>query len=70
MKRFRKMARDFLENHKYNARDFVPRTPFEEEELNHKIREIQRKNPDIDLTELFDNERNEQIRKNQHKKAF
>jgi hypothetical protein len=38
--------------------------------VNDKIRQLQRENPDIDMTQLFDTERAELIRKNQHKKAF
>lgn len=50
MKKFREMARDYFENHKFNDRSSIKRTPLEEAELNDKIRDIQRKNPDLDLT--------------------
>ena len=46
------------------------RTQEEEETLNEKIRELQKQNPDIDYTQLFDTERAELARKAQHKKAF
>ena len=38
--------------------------------MNDKIRELQKQNPDIDYTQLFDTERAELARKTQHKKAF
>lgn len=50
LKKFREMARDYFENHKFNDRSSIKRTPLEEAELNDKIRDIQRKNPDLDLT--------------------
>lgn len=66
------MTRDVLENHPYNARtqDAFTRTEQEEADLNEKIRKLQRENPDMDLTQLFDTERAEKLRKEQHKKAF
>ena len=38
--------------------------------MNDKIRQLQKENPDIDYTQLFDTERAELARKAQHKKAF
>ena len=46
------MARDIIENHEYRARE-VPseyRTKKEEELLNEKIRDLEKKNPELDLT--------------------
>lgn len=59
MDQFRQMARDYIENAQGNTRSILKRTPLEEEELNEKLRVMQRENPDIDLTQLFDTERNE-----------
>ena len=46
------------------------RTTSEEQDLDDKIRKMQREYPDIDLTQLFETERAELARKAQHKKAF
>jgi hypothetical protein len=61
-----------LENNPYKGRNnkVFLRTPKEEEELNEKIRHLQKENPDVDYTQLFDSERAEEARKSQHKKAF
>lgn len=70
MNEFRKMARDFIENKPYDSRENYVRTPAEEEKVNEMIRKLQKENPDIDYTELFDTKQNEMVRLNQHKKAF
>lgn len=44
------MARDYIENAEGNSRTRLRRTPLEEEELNEKIRMLQKENPDIDFT--------------------
>ncbi len=54
MNEFRQMARDFIENKAYNSREKYERTPAEEEKVNEMIRKLQKENPDIDYTELFD----------------
>ena len=58
------MARDFIENKEDNTRVRLGRTADEEEIVNEKIRALQKENPDIDFTQLFDTERNEHIRRN------
>lgn len=46
------------------------RTPSEEDALNDKIKKLQKENPQIDYTQLFETERAETARKASHKKAF
>jgi len=72
LKEFRELARDVIDNgDKPKYQTFNPkRTQEEEEILNDKIRKLQKENPDIDYTQLFDTDRAEQARKAQHKKAF
>lgn len=72
MKEYRELARNVIEDKKYNARtvEAYGRNASEEEALNERIRELQKQNPNMDLTQLFDTERAEQARKAQHKKAF
>ena len=71
LKDFREMAREVLENPKYIARgEYSQRFEDEEERLNAKIREMQRKDPDTDYTELFETERAELARKAMHKKTL
>ena len=70
VKEFREMARTVIEGDKYKDRSWVPRNEAEEEKLNEKIRQLQKEHPEIDYTQLFETERAEQVRKEQHKKAF
>lgn len=70
MKEFRKLARDFVENKPYDTRATYGRTPEEEDKVNQMIRKMQKENPDIDYTALFDNDKLEGVRQNQHKKAY
>ena len=72
LKEFRELAREVIDNgDKPKYQTLQPkRTREEEEALNDKIRKLQKENPDIDYTQLFDTERAEQARKAQHKKAF
>lgn len=64
------MARDFVEDKEQNSRNRYTRTPEEEENLNQKLRQLQKENPDIDYTQLFDTDRAEEARKTQHKKTL
>lgn len=71
LKEFRELARDTIDNSsRHKLRSPVSRTKEEEENVNEKIRQLQRENPDIDYTQLFDTERAEIARKAQHKRAF
>ena len=71
LKEFRELARDTINNSsRHKLRSPVSRTKEEEENVNEKIRQLQRENPDIDYTQLFDTERAEIARKAQHKRAF
>ena len=65
------MARDTIDNSsKPRVNSLIERSQAEEEDLNDKIRLLQKANPDVDYTQLFDSERAETARKTQHKKAF
>lgn len=66
------MARDVIENRDNGIRTekSTKRRTAEEEKLNDKIRALQKENPNVDFTQLFDTERAEQARKALHKKAF
>jgi hypothetical protein len=57
------MARNHIENKPYEARTNYARTPEEEEKVNEMIRKLQKENPDIDYTQLFDTKRAEDARK-------
>lgn len=71
LKDFRSVARNALDDStRYMAGSMIERSKDEEETLNQKIRELQKENPDVDYTQLFDTERAEGARKAQHKKAF
>jgi hypothetical protein len=71
LKEFRELARDTIDNSsRHKLHSPVSRTREEEEIVNEKIRQLQRENPDIDYTQLFDTERAESARKAQHKRAF
>jgi hypothetical protein len=52
-----------VDDAQYNTRETVGRTRDEEETVDQKIRQMQKENPDIDYTQLFDTERAEQARK-------
>jgi len=72
IKDFRDLAREVIDD---PSRPKVgalldKRTTQEERDLDDKIRKMQRENPDLDLTQLFETERAEVARKAQHKKAF
>ena len=72
IKDFRDLAREVIDD---PSRPKVgalldKRTSQEERDLDDKIRKMQRENPDLDLTQLFETERAEIARKAQHKKAF
>jgi hypothetical protein len=72
IKDFRDLAREVIDD---PSRPKVgalldKRTTQEERDLDDKIRKMQRENPDLDLTQLFETERAEIARKAQHKKAF
>jgi len=69
LKEFRELAREVIDNSE-KPRLGVKRSQAEEDALNDKIRKLQKENPDIDYTQLFDSERAEAARKAQHKKAF
>ena len=69
LKEFRELAREVIDNND-KPRLGVKRTQAEEDVINDKIRKLQKENPDIDYTQLFDTERAETARKTQHKKAF
>lgn len=72
LKEFRELAREVIDNNdkpKFGT-NLPKRNQVEEDALNEKIRKLQKENPDIDYTQLFDTERAEAARKAQHKKAF
>ena len=72
MKEYRTFARDVFEDKKYNDRteEAYGRNAAEEEALNERLRQIQKENPNMDLTQLFDTDRAEHARQTQHKKAY
>ncbi|CDW82520.1 UNKNOWN [Stylonychia lemnae] len=70
IEKFKQLARDLIENDPKESRKNIGRNQKQEDIVNDKIRQLQKENPDIDFTQLFDTERAELVRKNQHKKAF
>lgn len=72
LKEFRELAREVIDDPAQPKLGTIlsKRSPQEEQVLNEKIRKLQKENPDIDYTQLFDSERAEQARRVQHKKAF
>ncbi len=70
LQQFRKLARDHVEDKPYDTRGYYDRTAQEEEDVNEKLRQLQKENPDVDYTQLFDTERAEKVRKTQHKQAY
>jgi hypothetical protein len=72
IKEFKTLAREVIDDPsrpKLGAMN-EKRTSQEERDLDDKIRKMQRENPDLDLTQMFETERSELARKAQHKKAF
>jgi hypothetical protein len=69
LKEFRELAREVIDNSdKPKLGTYFPkRSQAEEEIVNEKIRKLQKENPDIDYTQLFESERAEAARKAQHK---
>lgn len=71
MKEFRKQAQELLENDKYKTRvDDRFRTLKDDEIMKEKLREYQKENPNLDLTQLFQTEKAEKARLALHKKAY
>jgi len=72
LKEFRDFARDIIENkpHKMRQAKMSRRTKEEERELDDKIRKLQKENPSVDLTPLFDSDRADVARKEMHKRQF
>ena len=72
IKDFRDLAREVIDDPSRPKVGAIldKRTTKEERDLDDKIRKMQRENPDLDLTQLFETERAEIARKAQHKKAF
>jgi hypothetical protein len=72
IKDFRDLAREVIDDPSRPKVGAIldKRTTQEERDLDDKIRKMQRENPDLDLTQLFETERAEIARKAQHKKAF
>ena len=72
IKEFKALAREVIDDPaKPKLGSLVDkRTSQEERDLDDKIRKMQRENPDLDLTQMFETERAEVARKAQHKKAF
>jgi hypothetical protein len=72
IKDFRDLAREVIDDPSRPKVGAIldKRTTQEEKDLDDKIRKMQRENPDLDLTQLFETERAEIARKAQHKKTF
>jgi hypothetical protein len=72
LRELREQARDVIENKEFNTRRSATakRTQKEEEVLNDRIRLLQKENPHIDYTQLFDTKRAEDARSQLHKKTF
>jgi hypothetical protein len=65
------MARDMIEDRpSLRTEKSTQRKAHEEEKLNDKIRQLQKENPNVDFTQLFDTDRAEKARRALHKKAF
>jgi hypothetical protein len=72
LKEFKSVAREILEDPKFRTRrhESLRRTKREQEELNRKMKAIQKKHPDLDITQLFESEKTERARREMHKRAF
>lgn len=72
LKEFRDFARDIIENKPYRMRQakMSRRTREEEREVDEKIRKLQKENPSVDLTPLFNSDRADAARKEMHKRQY
>jgi RNA recognition motif-containing protein len=72
LKDFKSIAQELIENPKGKMRRHVSgrRTKRETEELYEKLKEFQKENPNIDVTSLFENDKLDFIRREQHKRSF
>lgn len=72
LKGFKQLAQEMIEDPKGKTRRFESgrRTKRETEELYEKLKEFQRENPNVDVTQLFENEKADKIARFNHKRAF
>ena len=72
LQEFKQLAQEILENSKHKTRrhESQRRTKREQEELNQRMRELQKEYPDLDLTQLFESEQAQKARREMHKRAF
>lgn len=72
LQEFKWLAQEILEGRKHKTRRYTSqrRTKREQEELQERMRELQKEYPDLDLTQLFESERAQEARRETHKRAF
>lgn len=72
LKDFKKIAQELVENPNGRTRRHISsrRTKRETEELYQKLKALERENPDMDLTTLFESHKAEEIRRAMHRRAF
>ena len=72
LQEFKSIVQELIEKPKYRTRRHQSsrRTKREQEELHERIKALQKANPGLDLTQLFESERAEKARREQHKRAF
>mmetsp|Transcript_24320 Transcript_24320/g.37594 ORF Transcript_24320/g.37594 Transcript_24320/m.37594 type:complete len:266 (+) Transcript_24320:2338-3135(+) len=72
LKEFRGIAQELIEENKYKTRRHVNkrRTKREEAELKAKIKEFQSKNPNVDVSSLYNSDASDLFRMQTHKRQF
>ena len=72
LKEFRRQARNMFDEKRKDlgVRPEEQRTKEQEDEVNQRIRMLQKENPHIDYTQLFDSNEADKVRKSQHKMAL
>lgn len=73
LKRFREQAKAFVENHEFDSRDSQAggkMTALDQERFDRKIKELEKKYPHVNFTQLYSSEQAEQAKQALHKKAY
>ena len=70
LKDFRAIAKEMIENPKGKSRKLIRRSKRETEELHEKLKDFASANPGVDVTQLFESEKTEKLKREMHKRAF
>lgn len=72
LKAFREIAQELIENPDNVTGQSAPNRRFrrEREQLVQKLKKFQKEHPEVDITQLFENEKTDRIRRQLHKVAF